>query len=125
MESFKPCSDPVQMRCGLEWCKSGIWPSIPSCFTRQTLEEGKAGVILKDLISLGFWGTQIQEDIEIFEGSEGWFAQAGVELHWDYFTDVSDMIEVPAWQCSLKTSPWESLPQQQGWNPQHGEGKVP
>lgn len=61
---------------------------------RCMLEEHRADVLLKDLISSGFWETQIQEGIEIFEGSEGWFVQASVGLHWDYSTDVSK-IEVP------------------------------
>lgn len=108
MELFKRCCEPVQMRCGMEWFKSGIRPSISSCFTRQMLEEGKADVLLKDLISLGSWGTQIQAGIEILGGSEGWFAPAGVDLHWDYSTDESEMIEVPTWLWSLKTeSPWQ------------------
>lgn len=55
---------------------------------RCMLEEHRADVLLKDLISSGFWETQIQEGIEIFEGSEGWFVQASVGLHWDYSTDV-------------------------------------
>lgn len=125
MEFFKHCCELVQMRCGMEWYKSGIRPSISSCFVRQKLEEGKADVLLKDLISLGLWETQIQEDTEIFEGSEGWFAQRGVDLHWDYCTDVSEMIEVPTWQWLLKTSTWESLPEKQAWCPQQREGKVP
>lgn len=45
------------------------------------LEEGKADMLLKDLISLGLRETQIQVDTEIFEGSEGWFAPTGVGLH--------------------------------------------
>lgn len=106
MESFKPCCELVQMSCGMEWYKSGIRPST-SCFTRQTLEEGRAAVLLKDLISLGFWENQIQESIEMSEGSEGWFAQAGVDLHWVDTTDVSEMSEVPTWQWSLKNSTWE------------------
>lgn len=78
VELFKHCYELVPVRFGMEWYKSGIRPNT-SCFRRQTLEEGRAAMLLlKDLISLGFWETQIQEGIEI---SEGWCGLTLTLLH--------------------------------------------